>query len=179
MIKTFSRCVVIAGLALATVPLAGSPTTANEEVFELLAGNWRGKGVIKTSPESKKESIRCRLRANNNAADRKLNMSGNCGVAGFVFSLGGWIKQNGTKNSYNASMFRTIAALKTNVFSGKRRGKNLDFTFDGLDRTSNEKIAAKIQVVTKGKNGFDVKVSRTDPKTKKSFFVGTIKFSRK
>ncbi len=159
-------------------PIFVTSSYAAPHMFDLLAGSWRGTGFVTASSDSDEESIRCKMRNKNDKDKGKLVMSGNCGVGSFLFSLRGWIKQDGTKNRYNASMFQSIASLRTETFAGKRSGNKLNFTFKGHDRLSNQGISAKIQVVSRNKNNFEILLTRTDPKTKKAFKVGTIKFSK-
>lgn len=170
--------IVLASSTLIAASPVLSESARAASMFELLSGTWRGSGFVMGSADGDEESIRCKMRNKNDVDKRKLVLSGNCSVNSFIFSLRGWIKQNGTKNQYNASMFQSIASLKTETFSGKQSGNKLNFTFIGHDRLSNEGISAKIQVVSKNPNQFDIRLSRTDPKTKKVFKVGTIKFKK-
>ena len=109
----------------------------------------------------------------------RLDLSGNCAVGGFVFSLNGFIQQNGTKNAYTASMFRSLANLKQSNFSGKRSGSRINFSFKARDRVSKQDIVAKILLNSKNAKAFDVQISRTDPTSGKFFKVGTISFAKR
>ena len=155
-----------------------TPAHASKAMFEGLSGKWRGKGLVKASEKGKQENIRCRM-SNKLESDQKLDLSGTCAVGGFAFSLGGFIQQNGSKNSYSASMFRSLANLKQSNFSGKRSGKTLNLSFKAFDKISKTDITASIKVALKNSNAFDVSITRTDPETGKRFSVGTIKFSKK
>ena len=112
-------------------------------------------------------------------ADRRMKIGGNCAVGGFVFSLKGFIQQNGSKNSYTASMFRSLANLKQSNFTGKRRGNKINFNFRARDRVSKQDIVANILLNAKSAKSFDVQISRTDPDSGKIFNVGKIKFSKR
>ena len=111
--------------------------------------------------------------------DGRINLSGNCAVSGFVFSLNGFIEQNSGKNSYTASMFRSLANLKQSNFSGKRSGSRLNFSFKARDRVSKQDVVATIRLNSKSAKAFDVQISRSDPDTGKVFSVGTISFSKR
>ena len=169
-------------MRLATVALiamtAVTPAHAAKDMFEGLSGKWRGKGLVKASEKGKEENIRCRMTNKPEGSD-KLDLSGTCAVGGFAFSLGGFIKQNGGKNSYTASMFRSLANLKQSNFSGKRSGKTLNMSFKAYDKISKTDITASIRVALKNAKSFDVSVTRTDPESGKRFKVGTIKFTKK
>jgi len=108
------------------------------------------------------------------------NMTGgNCAVSGFVFSLNGFIQQNGGKNSYTANMFRSFANLKQSNFSGKRSGSKINFSFKARDRIGKQDISARIVMNSRSAKAFDVAISRTDPKSGKIFSVGTISFAKR
>ncbi|MEO0329839.1 MAG: hypothetical protein AAF217_14740 [Pseudomonadota bacterium] len=143
-----------------------------------MAGKWRGKGLVKASAKGKNESIRCRMNAKPDGNTNRLKMTGNCAVSGFVFSLNGFIQQNGNKNAYTASMFRSLANLKQSNFSGKRSGTKIKFKFKARDRITKNDIVALINLNSKSAKSFVVQISRTDPGTGKVFKVGTINFSK-
>ncbi len=174
------KMALIGMLALLAVP-ATAPNhfvEASPALYEKLTGKWRGKGKVKTSAKAKKESIRCKMKNIPSSKDGRLDLSGNCAVSGFVFSLNGYIQQNGSKNSYTASMFRSLANLKQNNFSGKRSGSKINFSFKAYDRVSRQDVIATIKLNSKSSNFFDVRIRRSDPETGKVFDVGTISFSK-
>ena len=176
------RKIALAGiLSLCTLPvtLPYQPVNASPAIFEKLTGKWRGKGLVKATPKGKTESIRCRMNNKPNGKEGRLDLSGNCAVGGFVFSLNGFIQQNGTKNAYTASMFRSLANLKQSNFSGKRSGSRINFSFKARDRVSKQDIVAKILLNSKNAKAFDVQISRTDPTSGKFFKVGTISFAKR
>ncbi|MEM8652176.1 MAG: hypothetical protein AAGF54_16700 [Pseudomonadota bacterium] len=153
-----------------------TPAKASPQIFENLSGKWRGRGTVKAGPKAKAENIRCRMTAKPKGNSR-VNTSGNCAVGGFVFSLGGFIEQNGSV--YTASMFRSLANIKQNNFSGKRSGTKINFSFNARDRLSKQNISARILLNSKSNKSFDVQITRTDPKSGKLFKVGTIKFTQR
>ena len=165
-------------LGLLAIPLTPTSTYASPQIFENMSGSWRGKGLVKSGPKAKKESIRCKLRSRPDGT-AKLKMTGNCAVSGFIFSLNGYIQQNGGKNSYSASMFRSLANLKQSNFSGKRSGTKINFSFKAVDRLSKTDIVAKINLNSRNAKTFVVDISRTDPKSGKVFKVGTINFAKR
>ncbi len=165
-------------LAAVLAPVSQTSSFASPAIFENMSGKWRGKGLVKASPKGKNESIRCRMSNKPNGASR-INLSGNCAVSGFVFSLNGFIQQNGSKNSYTASMFRSLANLKQSNFSGQRSGSKINFSFKARDRVSKQNVEAKIRLNSKNAKAFDVQISRTDPKSGKIFNVGTITFAKR
>ena len=169
---------IVLGAALMFQPVMSKPVFASEKIFSDISGKWRGKGLVKASPKGKKESIRCRM-GNEVKENSRVRITGNCAVGGFVFSLNGFIQQDGSKNSYTASMFRSLANLKQSNFSGKRSGNRLNFNFQARDRVSKQDVKATIRLSSKGQNGYDIQISRTDPETGKVFDVGTIKFSKR
>jgi len=175
------KLALIGALIVIALPLGSpaQPVQASEKIFENMSGKWRGKGLVKASSKAKKESIRCRMSNNPSSTTGRLNLSGNCAVSGFVFSLKGYIQQNGGKNSYTASMFRSLANLKQSNFSGKRSGSRINFNFKARDRVSKQDVVAKILLNAKNAKSFDVQISRTDPETGKVFSVGTITFSKR
>lgn len=168
----------ILSVAILASPVTVFSAKASPTIFENMSGKWRGKGLVKSSPKGKQESIRCRM-SNKRESEVRIDLSGNCAVSGFVFSLGGFIEQNGTRNSYTASMFRSLANLKQSNFSGKRSGNRINFSFKARDRISKQDVVATIQVNSKSEKAFDVKISRTDPESGKIFSVGTINFAKR
>ncbi len=165
-------------LGLFTIPATSISAFASPQIFENMSGSWRGKGLVKSGPKAKNESIRCKLRSKQDGTS-KLKMSGNCAVSGFIFSLNGYIQQNGGKNAYSASMFRSLANLKQSNFSGKRSGSKINFSFKARDRISKQNIVAKINLNSRSAKTFIVDISRTDPKSGKVFKVGTINFAKR
>ncbi|MDJ0613730.1 MAG: hypothetical protein QNJ29_08620 [Rhizobiaceae bacterium] len=159
-------------------PIGQTTSLASPVIFENMSGKWRGKGLVKASPKGKQESIRCRM-SNKPDGSSRIKLSGNCAVSGFVFSLNGFIEQNGGKNSYTASMFRSLANLKQSNFSGKRSGTRINFSFKARDRVSKQNVEAKINLNSKNEKAFDVQISRTDPASGKVFKVGTITFAKR
>lgn len=175
------KLAVVGALSLIALPVVSPVLTpeASPALFENLYGKWRGKGLVKATPKGKKESIRCRMTNKPASEGGKVDLGGRCSVSGFVFSLNGYIKQNGSKNSYTASMFRSLANLKQSNFSGKRSGSRINFSFKARDRVSKQDIIATILLHSKNGKAFDIQISRTDPETGNVFKVGTIKFSKK
>lgn len=168
----------VLSLGLLTIPATSISAYASPQIFENMSGSWRGKGLVKSGPKAKNESIRCKLKGKPDGAS-KLKMIGNCAVSGFIFSLNGYIQQNGGKNSYSASMFRSLANLKQSNFSGKRNGTKIKFSFKAIDRLSKTNIVARINLNSKSAKAFVVDISRTDPKSGKVFKVGTINFAKR
>ena len=177
MYKRLTAAALIA-LAATASPMSVQTGFASPAIFENLSGKWRGKGLVKASAKGKNESIRCKMNNKINEENR-IKLSGNCAVSGFVFSLNGFIQQDGNKNAYTASMFRSLANLKQSNFSGKRSGSRLNFSFKARDRVSRQDVIATILLNSKNEKAFDVKISRTDPETGKVFDVGTIAFSKR
>lgn len=165
-------------ISILAVPTSSVSVNASPQIFENMTGDWRGSGLVKSGPKAKQESIRCKLKSKPDGG-AKLKMSGNCAISGFVFSLNGFIQQNGGKNSYTANMFRAFANLKQSNFSGKRSGSKINFSFNARDRVGKQDISASIIMNSRSANAFDVAISRTDPKTGKIFNVGTIKFAKR
>ena len=112
--RFFTPFIFLLAVTMTATPI--SIASASPQIFETMSGSWRGKGFITTSSEADAESIRCKMRNSHKSDERTIALSGNCAVAGFVFSLRGWIAQDGKKNAYQASMFRSIASLKQSVF---------------------------------------------------------------
>lgn len=178
MLKKMAIIAFLGATAVVLTPLT-SPAHASPQLFENLTGKWRGKGMVKGSEKGKKESIRCRMTNEPSATPGRLDLSGNCAVSGFVFSLNGYIQQNGSKNSYTASMFKSLANLKQDNFSGRRNGNRINFKFSAYDRVSKSDIIATIRLNSKSSTAFVVQVSRTDPDSGKVFDVGTIEFAKR
>jgi len=174
--KIFTTTALSVGLLI--IPVSTVGVNASPQIFENMSGSWRGKGLVKSGPKAKNESIRCRMKGKPDGSS-KLNMTGSCAVSGFVFSLNGFIQQNGGKNSYTANMFRSLANLKQSNFSGKRSGSKINFSFKARDRVSKQDITARINLNSRSAQAFDVAISRTDPKTGQVFSVGTIKFAKR
>ncbi len=174
------KLLVVSALSLGVlaVPTTSVDVNASPQIFENMTGSWRGKGKVKSGPKAKNESIRCKLKSRPDGSS-KLKMTGNCAVSGFVFSLNGFIQQNGGKNSYTANMFRSFANLKQSNFSGKRSGSKINFSFKARDRIGKQDVSARITMNSKSAKAFDVAISRTDPKSGKIFSVGTIRFSKR
>ena len=76
-------------------------------------------------------------------------------------------------------MFKSLANLKQENFSGKRNGNRINFTFSAFDRVTKTDIAASIRLNSKSDKAFDVQVRRTDPDSGKVFDVGTISFAKR
>jgi len=164
-------------LAMLAVPVESAPANASETIFENMSGKFRGRGLVRAGPKAKKEAIRCRMN-NKVASANRINLSGSCSVTGFVFSLRGFIEQTGG-NSYRANMFRSLANLKQNNFSGKRNGSRINFSFSARDSISKNNVRANIVLNSVSANKFTVQISRTDPETKKVFSVGSIDFAKR
>ncbi len=177
MFRTFLMAATTVSMLTFAPPSMSAANAAN--IFDKLAGSWRGSGIITPSIDSDEETIRCRMKNNNDKDPNKLVLSGSCGVGGFRFSLRGWIQKNGNKNSYTASMFQSLASLKTETFAGKTSGNKLNLVYKGFDKLSKQTISARLAVVSRGVEKFEVQVSRTDPESGKLFKVGTIKFAKK
>ena len=176
-----SRKIIVLGaffLGLLAIPTTSISVFASSKIFENMTGSWRGKGLVKSGPKAKNESIRCKLKSKPDGTS-KLKMNGNCAVSGFIFSLNGFIQQNGSKNSYTANMFRSLASLKQSNFTGRRNGSKINFTFKARDRIGKQNISATIVMNSKSSKSFDVSISRLDPTSGKNFSVGTIKFSKR
>jgi len=171
-----SFCATLTALAILTSPIAMNAAYSSETIFNNMSGKFRGKGQVKASAKGKNEAIRCRM-TNKVASPTRLNLSGNCSVTGFVFSLRGHIEQTG-KNAYKANMFRALANLKQSNFSGKRSGSKINFNFAARDAISKSDVKASIILNSKSESKFTVQISRTDPETKKVFKVGTITFTK-
>ena len=167
--------VIIAGILL--FPL--NSFAAKKHYFDGLSGGWQGKGFITKSKGAKEEAIRCRLKNKIDKKSAKLLLSGNCGVGGVLIPMSGWIKQKGKSKKYTASLFKSLALLRIDSFAGRLSGKKLKLNFKGKDKVSNEAISAFVTIHSKSKSHFDILLSSTDPKSKKRFRVGMIKFSRK
>lgn len=175
------RLAIIFTLGAVALPIAPTPDSANASsaIFDNMTGKWRGKGLVKASAKAKKESIRCRMTNKPSSRPGRLELTGNCAVSGFVFSLNGFIEQNGSKNSYTASMFRSLANLKQSNFAGKRNGNRINFNFKAFDRLSKRDVVANIRLNSKSASNFVIQISRSDPDTGKVFDVGTINFNRR
>lgn len=152
---------------------------APKHFFDGLTGSWKGKGFLTTSIGAKEEAVRCRLQNRKDKAKPKLILGGNCGIGGVLIPMIGWIKQSGKSKKYTASLFKNLGFLRIDLFSGKLKGAKLKLNFKGEDKVNKEDISAFITISSKNKDRFDILISSSDPKTKKVFRVGTIKFSRK
>ncbi|MCP4074050.1 MAG: hypothetical protein GY742_20335 [Hyphomicrobiales bacterium] len=167
-------------LVLASIVIFPSNSFAGKNKFlNGLSGNWKGKGFVITSVGAKEEAIRCRLNNRSDTRIAKLNLSGNCGIGGVLIPMVGWIKQSGNSRKYVASLFRSLAFLRIDSFTGRLSGKKLKLSFKGRDKVNKEKISAFVTIYYRSKNRFDLLLSSTDFNTKKQYKVGTIEFSRK
>lgn len=162
-------------LALA-FPLAGQPgrSAAADSFFEGLEGNWQGSGFIRTTNNGEEESIRCRLINAIASGGLRLRVNGNCAVAGFLLPVTGSIIAE-QQSAYSATIFRNLAGVDVQGFSGKRRGSTLQLRYVGLDVTTRQKIDASM-TIRKRKGKFDISLRSVDPDTRKAFDVGTIRF---
>ncbi|MCF6321360.1 MAG: hypothetical protein L3J32_06280 [Rhizobiaceae bacterium] len=165
---------LVAGLIIPTNIFA-----AEHHFFDDLTGNWRGKGFVISSVGAKEEAVRCRLLNRKDKKIAKLFLTGNCSVGGVLIPMNGWLKQTGTSKKYSASLFKSLAFLRVDKFTGGLRGKRLKLNFVGRDKVSKEDIAIYVTIAGKNENRFDILLSGTDQKTKKPFKIGTIVFSRK
>lgn len=162
--------------------LAFSPTSvfaADNTFFNKIEGSWKGRGFITTNVGAKEEAIRCRLKTNHKSAESRLTLTGSCGVAGVLLPMTGWMQQNGKKNSYTASMFRNLAFVSVERFTGSLSGSSLKLKFSGTDKVNKQPISANVTIKSRGTDRFDIVLGRTDPTSRKYFSVGTIKFSRR
>ena len=166
---------VIAALALVSpIGPAGGQALAADKFFEGLEGSWQGRGLIRTSSESPKENIRCRLINALASGGSRLRVSGNCLIAGFMLPVTGFIIAE-KRSDYSATIFRNLAGIQVSAFSGKRRGSTLRLRYVGVDIASKQKIDASV-IIAKRKDKFDISLRTVDPETSKSFDVGTINF---
>ena len=164
---------------VASLLFSSNSIAAKKNFFEGLTGSWKGKGFVVTNVGAKEEAVRCRLRNRTTDNSAKLVISGSCGIGGVLIPMTGWIKQKGKSSKYNASLFKSLAFLRIDQFSGRLKGKKLSLRFKGKDKINKENISVFITILGKNKNRFDIKLSSTDAVTIKVFSVGTIKFSRK
>lgn len=155
-----------------------SAYAAKKHFLDSLSGSWKGKGFVVTSAGAKEEAIRCRLRNRTDTKKAKLTITGSCGIGGVLIPMNGWIQQKGNSSRYLASLFKSLAFLRIDSFTGKRSGKKLRLRFKGKDKINKDTISVAIAIISRGKNRFDIQLSSTDVKTKRQFKVGTVKFSR-
>ncbi len=155
-----------------------SSYAAKKHFLDSLSGSWKGKGFVVTSVGAKEEAIRCRLRNRTETKKAKLAIAGSCGIGGVLIPMNGWIQQKKNSKRYVASLFKSLAFLRIDSFTGKLSGKKLRLRFKGKDKINKETISVTIVIISRGKNRFDIQLSSTDVKTKRQFRVGTVKFSR-
>ena len=141
--------------------------------FTGLDGDWQGRGFVKTDPRAPEESIRCRLNLGLSRLKDRLYVRGTCSIASFMLPVNGSIVANG--NRYSADLFRNLVQVSTSDFSGQRRGSNLTLQYTGVDLATKQTIRAAMNI-RKRRNGFDISLSRTQPKTNRLFDIGTISF---
>lgn len=176
MITKFFRL----GILICTLTLlGGTHATASEALFSNLMGSWNGKGILTPNLGGKKENIRCRLQNRESKTPGRMNVLGNCSVAGLLLPVNGWIKQTGSSRKYTAALFQSLTRLSSNNFSGRSSGKKLILSYLGRDKDTKQPIKASITIVSGGTKQFKLLIRREDPKTKKDFAVGTINFSKR
>ena len=165
---------IIAGIFL----FPSNSHAAKKHFLDSLSGSWKGKGFVVTSVGAKEEAIRCRLRNRTDTKNAKLAITGSCGIGGVLIPMNGWIQQKSNSSRYLASLFKSLAFLRIDSFTGRLSGKKLRLKFEGKDKINKESISVAIVIISRGKNRFDIQLSSTDIKTKRQFRVGTVKFSR-
>ncbi len=175
IIWALPRLLVLTGILF----LPSNALSAPKHFFDGLVGNWNGKGFVNTSADAKEEAVRCRLRNKMDNKKSKINIRGNCSIGGVLIPMTGWIQQKGKSKKYTASLFKSLAFLRIDQFTGRLKGSHLSLNFKGEDKINKEKIAVSISIVTKSANKFFIALSGTDEKTRKLYKIGTIKFSRK
>jgi len=171
----------LSAIVLATALLLPIHNTAHagNSMFENLVGSWKGRGVVTPNLGSKEENIRCRLSNRKSRKPGRLNVIGNCSVAGLLLPVNGWIKRKAKTKLYTAALFQSLTRLSSNNFSGKLEGKKLSLAYLGVDKDTKQQIKASIIVISKSAENFDIQIKRVDPASKKIFDVGTIKFSKR
>ena len=131
--------VLFAAAALAMLGTVISATPARADSFFIgLDGNWRGSGFIRATSNSPEENIRCRLFTSIGAAKKRLNINGNCSIAGLILPVQGSIVAQ--RSAYEANLFRNLVRVSTSSFSGQRRGSNLRLRYVGVDAVTKQKI---------------------------------------
>lgn len=170
----------IFGLALVLASVLSTAGAARSEdlFFSGLTGTWRGNGFIRIAANANEENIRCRISNTLHPNGRELIIFGNCVIGSFVLPVDGSVVARG-KSAYSATIFRTLARLTTDGFTGRVRGSRLHLSFAGTDAVSRQKIRATMTIRKRGKGAFDVSLKRTDPESRKLFDVGTIRFRGK
>lgn len=153
--------------------------TASDAIFSNLMGSWSGKGILTPNLGGKKENIRCRLQNRESKTPGRMNVLGNCSVAGLLLPVNGWIKQSGTSKKYTAALFQSLTRLSSNNFSGRSSGKKLVLSYLGKDKDTKQPIKASITILSGGAKKFKLLIRREDPKSKKDFAVGTINFAKR
>ena len=112
------RLAIAAAIAAGTMgSVVPTKAYASKAIFDQMEGKFRGKGLVKATAKGKKESIRCRM-TNKPAPDgKRLDISGNCAVSGFIFSLRGYMEQTSRGDELR---LRLLGAL---FLVGRDRGR--------------------------------------------------------
>lgn len=171
--SVFNRCLIWVFAVL----IAGTTSKPGfaDAFFQGLAGNWQGKGFVRTDAKSPEENIRCRLSNGIAPSGDRLLVRGNCSIAGFLLPVIGSIKSANT--TYSTDLFTNLAGITTESFSGKRSGSSLQLRYIGRNLATQEDIRATMTIAKNGQEGFNINLKRNDPVTAKIFDIGTIRFS--
>lgn len=117
-----SRSWFITACLLVCLSAMPAPSAASG-LAEAFAGDWRGSGVMRSTPDDAFEVIRCRISAEPGANDDQVEVEGRCASANRTGRFSVDVRQTDA-NAVTASLFVHDQNQTTN-FSGTRSGDRM------------------------------------------------------
>lgn len=128
-------------IALALIGQAGYADPLAE-----MAGEWRGAGWARETPQGPKEALRCRLSNTYDTKTLTLAVSGRCAAAGRKVNMSGTLQ--GTKGSDVLSgRWMNPDGAGSVRLRGVVKGKRVAFTFKAKDPNTGRDLAQNVEWV--------------------------------
>lgn len=160
---TSARLLALCALSLAT-PLGAEPLAE-------MAGDWRGAGWAKQTPEGPQETVRCRI--TNIYAAGTLTVAGQCAVPGRQLAMQG--RLNGTAGAERITgRWSNPDGIGSAAIVGLQRDNIVAFNFAATDLATGRNLAQNVEWRIDGDTLRLRSTDRTDP----SIAMSDITFTR-
>lgn len=111
-------------IALAACLAAISTPLAADGLADAFAGDWRGSGMVRPTPDDAFEAVRCRISAEPGAGEDQVTVEGRCASANRAGRFSIDVRQTGG-SAVTAALFVYDQNQTTN-FSGTRSGNRIE-----------------------------------------------------
>lgn len=118
----FIAIALAACLAAISTPM--SISAAADGLADAFAGDWRGSGMVRPTPDDAFEAVRCRISAEPGAGEDQVTVEGRCASANRAGRFSIDVRQTGS-DAVTAALFVYDQNQTTN-FSGTRSGNRIE-----------------------------------------------------